>query len=120
MPVRYSTASRSVFDGIVPVLVQTPPSIRSCSISATDLPSLAAAMAAFCPPGPEPMTTRSYSLMDGCIPQVLLRVAEGVWRQNLLDEAAKIPLVLVADVYVEPVMTPVDQVDRKGNPLICC
>src|ERR1700757_3533628 len=67
MPVRYSTASRSVFDGIVPVLVHTPPSIWLCSISATDLPSLAAAMAAFCPPGPEPMTTRSYSLMDGCI-----------------------------------------------------
>src|SRR5258708_19135978 len=72
MPVRYSTASRNVFDGIVPVLVHTPPSIRSCSITATDLPSLAAAMAAFCPPGPEPMTTRSYSRMDRCMCLLLL------------------------------------------------
>src|ERR1700756_277602 len=67
MPVRYSTASRRVFDGIVPVLVHTPPSIRSRSMTATVLPSLAAAMAAFCPPGPEPMTTRSYSRVDGCM-----------------------------------------------------
>ena len=41
MPVRYSTASRNVLDGIVPVLTQTPPSIRPRSMIATDLPSLA-------------------------------------------------------------------------------
>src|ERR1700746_2985671 len=52
---------------MVPVLTHTPPSISRCSMIATDLPSLAAAIAAFCPPGPEPMTTRSYSRMDGCI-----------------------------------------------------
>src|ERR1700757_3916495 len=62
MPVRYTTASRSVFDGIVPVLTHTPPNIRPRSTTATDLPSFAAAIAAFCPPGPEPMTTRSYSI----------------------------------------------------------
>src|ERR1700682_6790193 len=64
MPVRYTTASRSVLDGIVPVLMQTPPSIRPRSTTATVLPSLAAAIAAFCPPGPEPMTTRSYSCIE--------------------------------------------------------
>ena len=49
---------------MVPVFTQTPPSIRPRSMTATDLPSFAAAMAAFCPPGPEPMTTRSYSSME--------------------------------------------------------
>ena len=36
-------------------------------MTATVLPSLAAAMAAFCPPVPEPMTTRSYSRVEGCM-----------------------------------------------------
>ncbi|CFR73659.1 Uncharacterised protein [Mycobacterium tuberculosis] len=31
---------------------------------ATDLPSFAEAMAAFCPPGPDPITTMSYSRID--------------------------------------------------------
>src|ERR1700757_3538754 len=52
-----------LFDGMVPVLTHTPPSIPPRSITATFLPSSAAATAAFCPPGPEPMTTRSYSLI---------------------------------------------------------
>jgi hypothetical protein len=64
MPVRYTTASRSVFEGMVPVLTHTPPSMSPRSMTATLLPSLAAAMAAFCPPGPDPMTTRSYSCME--------------------------------------------------------
>ena len=58
-PVRYSTASRSVFDGMVPVLTQTPPIMSRRSATATRLPSFAAAIAAFCPPGPEPITSRS-------------------------------------------------------------
>ena len=58
-PVRYSTASRRVFDGIVPVLTQTPPIMVRRSATATRFPSLAAAIAAFCPPGPEPITSRS-------------------------------------------------------------
>ena len=58
-PVRYRTASRSVLDGIVPVLTQTPPIIMWRSATATRLPSFAAAMAAFCPPGPVPITSRS-------------------------------------------------------------
>src|ERR1700730_5046029 len=49
---------------MVPVLVHTPPSIRSRSMTATVLPSLAAARAAFCPPGPEPMTIMSYSSIE--------------------------------------------------------
>ncbi len=57
MPVRKTTASRSVFDGIVPVFVQTPPSVSRRSITATRRPSLAAWMAARWPPGPEPMTS---------------------------------------------------------------
>jgi hypothetical protein len=53
-----------LFDGMVPVFTHTPPSIRPRSTTATDLPNLAAATAAFCPPGPAPMTTRSYSIID--------------------------------------------------------
>lgn len=44
------------------MLTHTPPSMLPFSTIATRLPSLAAAMAAFCPPGPEPITTRSYSI----------------------------------------------------------
>jgi hypothetical protein len=39
--------------------MQTPPSISRRSTMAARLPSFAAAMAAFCPPGPEPITSRS-------------------------------------------------------------
>ena len=60
-PVRYSTASRRVLDGIVPVFTQTPPIIPRRSTTHTRLPSFAAAMAAFCPPGPDPITSRSKS-----------------------------------------------------------
>ncbi len=59
MPVRYITASRRVLDGMVPVLTHTPPTMCLRSTTQTRLPSFAAAMAAFCPPGPEPMTSRS-------------------------------------------------------------
>ena len=61
MPVRYMTASRRVFDGIVPELMHTPPTICCCSTTATRRRSLAAWMAAFCPAGPEPITSRSKS-----------------------------------------------------------
>ena len=58
-PVRYSTASRSVLDGMVPVLMQTPPTMSQRSTMAARRPSLAAAMAAFWPAGPDPMTIMS-------------------------------------------------------------
>ena len=58
-PVRYSTASRSVLDGMVPVLMQTPPIMSPRSTIAARWPSFAAAIAAFWPAGPEPMTTMS-------------------------------------------------------------
>src|SRR5664280_3116076 len=45
---------------MVPVLMQTPPTMLRRSITADLRPSLAAAMAAFWPPGPEPSTRRSY------------------------------------------------------------
>ncbi len=52
-------ASRSVFEGMVPVRTQTPPTPVVRSIMATRLPSLAAWMAARCPPGPDPIAIRS-------------------------------------------------------------
>ena len=59
MPVRYMTASRRVLLGMVPVFVETPPIMFRRSMMATLWPSFAAAIAAFCPPGPVPTTTRS-------------------------------------------------------------
>src|SRR4051794_1683032 len=56
-----STAWRSVFDGIVPVWIETPPTRLRRSATATWRPSLAAWMAARCPPGPDPITRRSSS-----------------------------------------------------------
>src|SRR5512133_1408633 len=44
---------------MVPVLTQTPPTIPLVSTMHTLWPSLAAMIAAFWPPGPEPMTARS-------------------------------------------------------------
>jgi hypothetical protein len=46
--------------GIVPLWSDTPPSWPGRSTTATFLPSLAAAIEAFCPAGPDPMTARSY------------------------------------------------------------
>src|SRR3954451_2037371 len=54
-------ACRSVFDGIVPVWIDTPPMRSRRSITATRLPSFAPWIAARCPPGPEPITSRSRS-----------------------------------------------------------
>jgi hypothetical protein len=54
-------------------------------MAATVLPSLAAAMAAFCPPGPEPMTTRSYSRIDGCM-CVSLTAPADILRVELIRE----------------------------------
>src|SRR6266540_4994270 len=54
-------ASRRVLEGIVPVLMHTPPTMSVRSTTAARRPSLAAAIAAFWPPGPEPITSRSYS-----------------------------------------------------------
>ena len=50
-----------VLDGIVPVLRHTPPIMSRRSMITTRRPSLAAAIAAFCPPGPEPITSTSKS-----------------------------------------------------------
>src|SRR5713101_3291022 len=60
MPERCSAASRMVLLGMVPVLMQAPPITSFFSMTAARLPSLAAWKPARCPPGPEPMTTRSY------------------------------------------------------------
>jgi hypothetical protein len=48
---------------MVPTLMQTPPTMSPRSTMATLRPSFAAATAAFCPPGPEPMTMTSKSLI---------------------------------------------------------
>src|SRR3990172_8567970 len=55
------TASRNVLLGMVPVLIQTPPTTARRSTTATCFPNFAAWMAARCPAGPEPITTRSKS-----------------------------------------------------------
>src|SRR5262249_16695116 len=60
-PVRYMMASRRVLDGMVPVFRHTPPIMSLRSTIATRRSSLAAAMAAFWPPGPEPITSTSKS-----------------------------------------------------------
>src|SRR5580693_7149429 len=49
-----------VLEGMVPVLMHTPPTMERASTTTTRLPNLAAATAARCPAGPEPITTRSY------------------------------------------------------------
>src|SRR5438552_9355174 len=48
---------------MVPECSETPRIIAGRSITATRLPSFAAAMAPFCPAGPLPITTRSYLLV---------------------------------------------------------
>ena len=52
-------ASRSVFDGNVPVWTAAPPGSGSRSMRATRLPKYAAWAAPFSPAGPPPITTRS-------------------------------------------------------------
>src|SRR5712691_3771612 len=54
-------ASRTVLLGIVPVWTLTPPIMTARSMMATRLRVFAAAIAPFWPPGPLPITTRSYS-----------------------------------------------------------
>src|SRR4051794_26188092 len=49
-----------VFEGMVPVLMHTPPTTARDSTTATRFFILEAATAARCPDGPDPMTTRSY------------------------------------------------------------
>src|ERR1700721_308372 len=49
-----------VLEGMVPVLIHTPPTMERASTTTTRLPNLAAATAARCPAGPEPITTMSY------------------------------------------------------------
>src|ERR1700761_6135396 len=49
--------------GMVPVLIQTPPTTLRISTRATRLPFLTADTAARCPEGPDPMTSKSYVAM---------------------------------------------------------
>src|SRR6266540_6288625 len=55
------TASRIVFDGIVPVFTHAPPTAFRLSTIATRRRSFAAWIAAFWPAGPDPMTSSSNS-----------------------------------------------------------
>src|ERR1700677_147983 len=57
----WAMAWRSDLLGMVPRWVEPPPTCLKRSTTATDLPSLAACMAAPSPPGPLPMTIRSNS-----------------------------------------------------------
>src|SRR5271166_3500776 len=77
------TASRMVLEGMVPVLMQTPPTTERASTTATRFFILEAATAARCPEGPEPITIRSYltALMrvslQGSVQEWLLLVPPG-------------------------------------------
>src|SRR5258708_34017220 len=53
--------------GIVPVFVHTPPTPTPFSTMATRLPDFAAWIAARWPPGPEPITTKSYACIWGIL-----------------------------------------------------
>src|SRR6516164_2165409 len=56
-----------VLEGIVPVLMQTPPTTDRDSTTTTRFFILEAATAARCPDGPEPITTRSYLAALMCV-----------------------------------------------------
>src|SRR5207302_2684556 len=62
LPERCSADSRSVFEGMVPVLTLAPPRTGSRSMMATRLPKYAACAAPFSPAGPEPITIKSYKI----------------------------------------------------------
>src|SRR5215469_12508492 len=49
--------------GMVPVLMQTPPTLERCSTTTTLCPHLAPCTAARCPAGPDPITIKSYFCM---------------------------------------------------------
>src|SRR3981189_1647448 len=53
--------------GMVPMLMHTPPTDISFSMTPTRFPALAPWMAARCPPGPEPITIKSYGCMQGIL-----------------------------------------------------
>jgi hypothetical protein len=55
--------------------------------------------------------------MDGCIFS-LLRGSGGIWGQNMLDEATKMPLILVTDVDIQPAVTALKQLGGKGNSFV--
>ena len=57
-----SLACNKALDGIQPTLRQVPPRVSRISMQAVFMPSCAARMAATYPPGPPPMTTKSYAL----------------------------------------------------------
>src|SRR5580698_3270691 len=82
------TASRMVLEGMVPVLMQTPPTTERASTTATRFFILEAATAARWPEGPDPMTIRSYltALMRVSLPGLdATQAAEGpteAWRRS--------------------------------------
>jgi hypothetical protein len=57
----FGPATITVSAALVPVSTQTPPVMWCCSATQTRLPGSAAAMAAFRPPGPDPITGWSSS-----------------------------------------------------------
>ena len=75
---------------MVPVLTQTPPTIDLVSMMHTLWPSLAAMIAAFWPPGPEPMTARSKSYVCS--------IAQACQR---IDTSARVGLSLSASPALE-------------------
>src|SRR5580658_9761195 len=79
------TASRMVFEGMVPVLMQTPPTTERDSTTATRFFIFDAATAARWPEGPDPMTIRSYltALMRVSLPGFeSTQGPAGIWRRS--------------------------------------
>src|SRR6185437_6470131 len=113
---RNTTASRRVFDGMVPVFVQTPPSVSRRSTTATRRPSLAAWMAARWPPGPHAPVLSSGAVAEYRITSwreiptmVTARDAGGATAkvalpdrfQEAVDEAAMRQGLAGSDAYLE-------------------
>src|SRR5260370_4912911 len=100
--------------GMVPVLMQHPPIVSIFSISATCFPNLAPWIAARCPAGPEPITTRSKVCMPECsiVPRCRSLQSECLKRSQIGGAHSPDPVVLgtVGDIHQpECVVLAIDQ-----------
>src|SRR5260221_13851702 len=76
MSLRERTASPNVFDGMVPVLMHTPPTASRRSQMPAVFPSFAAWIAARWPAGPVPRTNRSNFCNAGIVRGIVSRLCE--------------------------------------------
>ena len=115
--------------GIVPRCMQPPPTCPSRSTTATDLPCLAACIAAPSPPGPVPITTRSnawsmvcptkYSrgscrLCHGCVSRAEVETLDGMGTAD--TTVAQADCDLVSTPSPSPFACSLNCQSRLGNP----